>query len=456
MKNVVSVDSGNVHVADETVSHPFPKYSTPAMALMKFRFTDAPVTCMTCIMKEGIPSMPAAAKKTTPAKKTAAKKTANAAPAETTDVDGTISDIHATIDQIKAIDPKSEGAHGAATALKTEAEDKIRTLPTAKRNTLRAAVTAAFKAVTEPKTEEPRKAIEPTSVQKRAEVYADDPRSYKGVPKLISEGVEAFTEGLDLGLKLSNVGERLASIILKMRLAIPNPDAGKLPDLTAERKTTKNGAGEIYNAVREKISDDDVDRVAAHNSMVRASQNKASDVLVSWLEGFDAEDDRAAQVERAKETFPGVDKFLKDDAPVSDAIRALYKSHDVELPRYGRTELARIDRRVKALDAAAKELEALKDDDPKAEELKGKISDLKAEIPAEFLEPTKEKTDAEKAAEALDAVKAAVEKAGKRAKNVKTAAQKKKVKAEAYAIIRAFAKELDLDLSALIQTDDAE
>ncbi|QAX94723.1 immunity repressor [Streptomyces phage Lilbooboo] len=451
--NVVSVDSGNVHIADETVSHPFPKYSTPKMALMKFRFTDAPVTCMTCVTKEGVSTMPPAAKKTTAAaKKTAAKKT-ETAPSDATnaaDTDELISAVHATIDQIKAVAP-GPGAHGEAGELKREAEEKIRQLPTAKRNTLRAALNEAFKAVTEP-TAEPGKDVEPAKPARVIE--AEDPRSYKGVPKLITDGVKAFNEGLDLGIKLGNVGERLARIILDMRLAIPNPDAGNLPDLTAERKTTKNGAGAIYDEVRKSIAEDDVERLNAHGSMVRASQNKASDVLVDWLHSFDTTE-RAQSVQVATDLFPGVDKFLKDDdTKVSEAIRALYASHEITLPRYGRTELARIDRRVKALGAATKELEALDGDDAKAEELKGKISDLKAEIPEEFLEPTAEKTDAQKAAEALDAVKAAVEKAGKRAKAVKTAAQKRKVKAEAYEIIRAFVKELDLDLSALIPADE--
>ncbi|WP_433858225.1 hypothetical protein [Streptomyces kronopolitis] len=576
--NVVSVDSGTVHIADPTCAHPFPKYSTPAMRLMKFRFTDAPATCRSCIMLDKLNGSNKETQPTHvsrldngaatpvesatqdndsgkgadmsgtnvvsvrggkvhfrakylgdhvfPACRTGAMtnsgtkyRTTEAAvdcktcstydaevfatyepeveadpkeddmaakKPETTendatnapDVDELISAIHATIDQLKAVTP-GLGAHGEATALKQEADEKIRQLPTAKRNTLRTQVTKAFKAVTAKPEPEPAPAadpITPTAVQTRAEVAAEDPRSFEGVDKLITDGVKAFSEGLDLGLKLSNVGERLAGIILRMRLSIPNPDAANLPDLTSVRKTTKNGAGEIYDTVRKKIADDDVDRIAAHTSMVRASQNKASDVLVEWLDAFDTSE-FSTVTESLNKHFPGAIKLMEENAQaieaakaeekeapaelsVSDAIRALYAAHEIELPRYGRTELARIDRRVKKLGEKSKELEALREtdnaDEQKVMALEDEIVDLKQEIPESFLEPVKEKTDAERATEALEAVKAAMEKAGKRAKKVKTAAQKTKVKTEAYALIRSFADDLGLDLSALLPSDDEE
>ncbi|MFD3904128.1 hypothetical protein HXS80_15910 [Streptomyces sp. CB04723] len=502
-QNVVSVRGGKVHHRQPYLGdHVFPACRTGAMTNSgtKYRTTEAPVDCKTCsaydaqafanyypsieddpnVTKEA--DMPAAAKKTT-AKKPPAKKTATPSPAAAAnapDVDALISDIHAVIDQLKAVTP-GLGAHDEAATLKQEADEKIRQLPTAKRNTLRKAVVEAFEAATKTPESAPDAApapaaepITPTSVQTRAEAAADDPRQYEGVDALIKDGVEAFTEGLDLGLKLSNVGDRLAGIILRMRLSIPNPDSDNLPDLMSIRKTTKNAAGEIYDAVRKTIADDDVNRLSAHNSLVRATQNKASDVLVEWLSGFDTT--QFAKVSPLlQKYFPGTDEILKENAEaieaaasegkeapaelsVSDAIRELYARRGIILPRYGRTELARIDRRVKKLEAARKELDALESapdaDENKVHELQDTIVDLKQEIPEVFLEKTQEKTDAERTADALADVRAAMTKVAKRAKKVTTAKQKQKVKTEAYAMIRDFADELGLDLSALVPADD--
>ncbi|XUZ27365.1 hypothetical protein ACQVDT_21520 [Streptomyces sp. RMIT01] len=474
MQNVVSVNGGKVHYRQPYLGdHVFPACRTGAMTNSgtKYRTVEAPVDCKTCSMYDAqafatyYPSLEDDPKE---ADMPAAASTPNP------DTDELISEVHKAIDELKEIDPASEGAHGAAVTLKQEADEKIRQLPTAKRNTLRTQVKTAFEVAT--KKPEPAEPITPTAVQTRAEVTAEDPRSFDGVDKLIKDGVKAFSEGLDLGLKLSNVGERLARVILDMRLSIPNPDADNLPDLMSARKTTKNGAGEIYDTVRKKISDDDVERIAAHSSLVRASQNKASDVLVDWLNAFDTtplEEARATMDAR----FPGATAKLDENAKLreelgeddpkrpaelspSDAIRALYADHEIILPRYGRTELARIDRRVKKLEATTKELETLSESGSapaeKVEELEGAIKELRDEIPEQFLEPTKEKTDAEKTAEALAAVKAAMERAGKRAKKVKTAAQKRKVKSEAYALIRSFVDEMGLDLSALMPSDDED
>ncbi|MEG8276386.1 hypothetical protein [Streptomyces sp. AHA2] len=402
-------------------------------------------------------NMPAAAKKTA-AKKAEAPATDTA---ETNDVDGTISDVHATIDQIKAIEPGSEGAFTQASKLKSEAEDKIRQLPTAKRNTLRADLNAAFKVVADQKpADAPSTEV---AVRGSAEV-ADDFYQYDGVKKLVTDGVKYLTEGLDLGLKLGNVGQKLAHTILDVRTRIPNPDANDLPDLMADRKTTKNAAAEIYEQAKKGIADDDVERLAAHASLVRASQNKMSDVLVEWLESFDGPE-RLTSIDVARGLFPGVAERAEADPElkISDAIRELYASHGITLPRYGRTELARYDRRVKALEAAEKKKEALVEStEPGAEaelqEVNAKIEELKGEIPADYLSeklaPKPEKTDAEKTKEALDALKAQVEKAGKRFAKVKGANEKRKAKAEVYAIIRAAADAFELDLSALVTSDE--
>ncbi|MEU6684424.1 hypothetical protein [Streptomyces sp. NPDC046832] len=391
---------------------------------------------------------------------TAKKSTAKPAD-EKPDADELTSRVHEYVDAIKVAETAD-----AVDANAGQAEDMITKLPTSKRNALRKTVSEAKKArlaelepADAPSAEV---ALRDRGNGRLAPEVAEDFYQYDGVKKLVNDGVKYFTEGLNLGLKLGNVGQKLAHTILDVRTRIPNPDANNLPDLMADRKTTKNAAAEIYEKAKRDIADDDVERLAAHASMVRASQNKMSDVLVEWLESFDGPD-REQSLNIMRELFPGAEEFLTDDAKPSDAIRALYASHEIELPRYGRTEIARYDRRVKAIEAATKELETLKESDddvnPKAvEELEEKVKELTAEVPADYLAeklaPKPEKTDAEKTKEALDALKAQVEKAGKRFAKVKAANEKRKAKAEAYAIIRAAADAFDLDLSALVTSDE--
>jgi hypothetical protein len=413
----------------------------------------------------------------------AAKKTAEK-PEPTQDVDALISKVHEHVDAIKVADTAD-----AAEANAGQAEDIIAKLPTNKRTALRKTVADAKKARLAELKPEPAAAPSTEvavpagnkphsrSGANPAPDVADDFYQYDGVKKLVTDGVKLFNEGLDLGLKLGNVGEKLAHTILDVRTRIPNPDADNLPDLMADRKTTKNAASEIYDTVKKSIADDDVDRLTAHASMVRASQNKMSDVVVEWLESFDGPDrDESRRI--MGELFPGAVAIL-DDAEAakeggnevdperlkpSNAIRALYAQHEITLPRYGRTELARYDRRVKSIESATKELEAAKEsaDTPKekVEELEGKIKDLTAEVPADYLAeklaPVTEKTDAEKTKEALEAVKAQLEKAGRRFAKVKAANEKRRAKAALYDIIRAAAADFDLDLSALVTSDDDE
>ncbi|QAX94018.1 hypothetical protein SEA_EURATIS_23 [Streptomyces phage Euratis] len=442
--NVVSVDSGTVHFADERYAHPFPQFSTQTMAMKKFRFTNAPVTCQTCILKanEGTDTMPPAAKKTA-AKKTAAKKTTSA---ETTDVDGTISDVHATVDQIKAIDPTEEGAHGKATELKKEAEEKIRTLPQGKRTALRKAVSDAYAtATTKP---------EPAEESSKEVALSDDPMEWDGVPALIAHGVKEMRKGVDAGLQLTSAGEQVANVLLTIRQTMVDPETG-LPDLVWRMKATRNAAGKVYDDVLKDIAEDDVDRRASHASLIKATQNKASDVLVAWLRGYDR--DRAEDMALLREIFPAAADAVEADSELSpeQAIRNLYADKGIELPVRGRTEQMRITRRVEKVQKLTKELEAAEDagNTARVEELKGAISDTKAELPEDALatldETTKEKTDAERTTEAVAKLRKDLEAAGKRFAKVKGAAQKRKVKTELYALIREAAKTFDLDLSAL-------
>lgn len=376
-----------------------------------------------------------------------------------------VSTVHAKVDAIKTAEDVE-----TVDAFASDAEAIIATLPTAKRTALRTTVSDAKKARTAELNPEP--AAEPgTDVATRspntrdAEV-AEDFNKYEGVKKLVADGVKLFGEGIDLGLKLTNAGEKLAHVMLDMRTRIPNPDADDLPDLMADRKTTKNAAGDVYAKAKAKIADDDVERQAAYDSLYRATQNKASDVLVDWLRSFDGPD-RLASIDVARGLFPTVAEQAEADPElkISEAIRALYAEHEITLPRYGRTELARYDRRVKAITAAAKEREALvESEEPGAEaklqELDAKVEELKGEVPADVLEkkmaPKVEKTDVEKTTDALKAVKTQLATAGKRFSKVKAAKDKRKAKAEMYAIIREAADAFELDLSALVPAEDDE
>ncbi|AFU62217.1 repressor [Streptomyces phage TG1] len=373
------------------------------------------------------------------------------------DVDALMSDVHATLDQIKAIDPKSEGAVSAAVALSTEAEGKIRQLPVAKRSSLRTQVSAAVAAV--------RNAakIEDAPGSTVAKVEAAPVEAYsEAVKSLIDHAAQRMREGVQAGMALTNAGEEVARVLLTIRQNMVDPET-KLPDLTFKRKATRDAASEVYAKALEGVADDDVEYRNAHASLRKAAQNKSADVLVEWLRGYDRTRDEDMTL--LGEMFPDAVKALEADADLTaeEAIRGLYAAHSIELPKYGRTELARIDRRVKALEAKSKELDALKDADDapadKVEELEGAIKELKAEIPAEVLEERDgkvEPTDADRAKEALTKLVKGVELAGKRAAKVTGKAAKNKLKAQAYDAVRALVAQFDLDLSALVEDTEED
>ncbi|WP_327253179.1 hypothetical protein [Streptomyces sp. NBC_01244] len=482
----VTSDGGKVHIADPTQSdeHPRPLYRTEAMNDVTFYFTDAPVDCNTCILLSNINRNNATDGETMPPKKKTEAAPA-AEPAQDTpvtsdapaDVDALISDIHATVDQLKAIDPASEGATGAATALKSEAEAKIRQLPTAKRNTLRKAVTDAFKVATT----KPEPAAAPAAAAPSTEVatVSDDPKDWANLPTLIATGIEKMKEGVDAGLQLTNAGEVVAKVLLTIRQNIIDPET-KLPDLVWRLKVGRNAAGQVYADALKDVAEDDIERRESHSKLMKATQNKAADVLVDWLRSYNRDDKES--MELLAEMYPDAVKLLhEDDAKragmVADetidsadipepmtaeaAIRALYAKHDIKLPLRGRTEQMRLTRRVESIQKATKELEEAKEanNTAKTAELEGRIADLKSDLPDDMLAlvgaPEKEKTDAEKTNEALERAWTALETAGKRAKKVKNAAQKNKIKREMYAKIRELAETFDLDLSALVPAEES-
>ncbi|MEU9231206.1 hypothetical protein [Streptomyces subrutilus] len=464
----VTSEGGRVHIADPTHSNesPRPLYRTEAMDGVTFYFTDAPVDCKTCLLLDNINRNNA----TTDGEIMPPKKKTEAATDAKADVDILISDIHATVDQIKAIDPASEGAAVKANELKSEGEAKIRQLPTARRNTLRKALNDAHKAATTKPEPEPTPAAAAPSTE--VVKVSDNPEDFENVPALIALGVEKMKEGVDAGLQLTSAGEVVAKVLLTIRQNIIDPET-KLPDLPFRLKVTRNSAGDVYSKSLDGVPDDDVERRAAHAALQKATQNKSSDVLVDWLRSYDAdnEDSMAMLRELYPDAADAVEANRAERAEKGDdaaevltpeqAIRNLYAAHDIELPLRGRTEQMRINRRVEKVQKAVHELATAKEDNnaEKVEKLQGEINDLKADLPADALEklgePEKEKTDAEKANEALERAWKALETAGKRAKKVTNAAQKRKIKAQMYEKIREMAADFDLDLSALVPAEES-
>jgi hypothetical protein len=375
------------------------------------------------------------------------KKKTEAAPAQAAnaDVDALISDVHATIDQIKEIKPGDEGAATLAAELKAEAESNILQLPTNKRTALRKAKDEAFKAATAKP--EPAPAAEVATI-------SDDPMKWAHVPELIAVGVEKMREGTEAGMKLTSAGEVVANVLLTIRQNMVDPETG-LPDIPWRMKATRNAASKVYDDALKGVSEDDVERRAAHASLIKATQNKASDVLVDWLRGYTRDD-----LELLREIFPDAAAAVEADEKLSPeaAIRKLYADHGVELPLRGRTEQMRLNRRVEKIQQHAKELEAAEDagNAARVEELKATISDLRADLPADVLPAldVKEKTDAERTTEAVAKLRKDLESAGKRFAKVKNTAQKRKVKSDLYSLIREAAEAFELDLSALVPAEE--
>lgn len=314
---------------------------------------------------------------------------------KTTDVDAMISEVHATIDEIKEIDPSEEGAVTHANELSSEAEEKIAKLPVAKRNTLRADVKAAREAVTKPTTE-----VEKATVREAENFY-----DVEGVPELVRLGVEKAREGVDLGIKMGSVSESVAHVILDIATRIINPDTG-LPDIKKDRKTTKNAAAEIYAQARKDVADNDAQRIEAHNSLVKSVQNRNSDVLVDWLRAFDNNDDNTVLAE----LFPVAAALVENgDMKPSEAIRKVYADKGVTLPERGRKEIERVRAQVKRLDKARKELEVAQEEAEegdeeaaeKAQKLAERVQSLEESLPEDAVTPTQEKTAQEKSFDKL-------------------------------------------------------
>jgi hypothetical protein len=354
----------------------------------------------------------------------ATKKTAAAKPGDV-DIDALTSEVHATVDQIKAVDPTEEGAATKANDLSHVAEEKIRQLPAGKRPVLRKTVKAALAVVTTRATADAKPAKkatakktaakpEPTkdvavAAKPRAEVV-EDFNTIEGVPALIKAAAAKAREGVEFGLKMGSTSEAVARTIFEIRTKIKNPDTG-LKDLQSDRKTTKNAAGEVYRVARADVADDDVNTLAAHEALVKSVQNRMNDILVEWVAKFDEKDVSAVGM-----FYPDAEKAVREnraaiakaeeegtEAPAeltpSQAIRALYDAAGTPLPEKGRTQIAREAAQAKSLVGKRKELENLTeitedesaDEKAKAEakakadKLKEAVKELEEKLPSDVL-----------------------------------------------------------------------
>jgi hypothetical protein len=159
-----------------------------------------------------------------------------------------------------------------------------------------------------------------------------DYREIAGVAELVAAGAEKIREGVAIGLKMADVAKAVGEIQLSQRLRIIDPKTG-LPDLNADTDPAKKASKATYEAAREGIAADEVEKIAAHNSLVKGVQNRRSDVLVSFLRALDNTD-----ADNVAEMFPALE--IKEGESVTEAVYALYAEKGVELPRKGRTELA--------------------------------------------------------------------------------------------------------------------
>jgi murein DD-endopeptidase MepM/ murein hydrolase activator NlpD len=341
------------------------------------------------------------------------------------DNDELISDVHAKVDEIKALDPKAEGAADQAKTLYDDAEKIVRKLPTEKRNSLRSDMREARDAVVngaQPADAAPAPAPSTAIVRQ-----AEDPMEIEGIPDLVKQSIKAFKDGVKYGLKLSEVGETVARTMLEMRLKMTHGASG-LPDLMSIEKKTKNSAGLVYDGAREGMDPTDQKLKDAHDALQKATQNKMADILVGWLRDFGSSPNPEEAMETARLYFPDAVTMVEEareakesgadvadaDLDLTEAIYAVYKDAGIELPRYGRTEIQRFNYRVKQLDTARAELDAARDaldedgvSDADKEKLTAKVAELEEkakgiteEIPAEWTEKaTPEKTPKQRATE---------------------------------------------------------
>jgi hypothetical protein len=187
----------------------------------------------------------------------------------------------------------------------------------------------------------------------------------EGVDALVDQGVSQARKAVDQGLKTADMARTIADTLLEARLKMPNKHG--LPDIVADTKFTKNIAHDMFVKAREGVTEEDVDRWATHQSLAKAVRNRMSDVLVARLRSLDEKPENfpLTAVAKAQKKFPGMSP--------TEAVYALYAEAGIDLPRKGRTELAREDARRKA-----KELEAARSGTAPSDD----VTDVAAELEA--------------------------------------------------------------------------
>ncbi|MGW3724846.1 hypothetical protein [Streptomyces sp. NPDC000851] len=154
----------------------------------------------------------------------------------------------------------------------------------------------------------------------------------EGVDTLVNEGISKVRRAVDQGLETADMARQVAETLLQARLKMRNKH--NLPDIVAQSKYTKNIAHDTFVKAREGVTEEDVHRWATHKSLAKAVRNRMSDVVVAHLRSLDEDPETcAALYPQAKARFP--------DLSPTESVYALYASVGVDLPRKGRTEVAR-------------------------------------------------------------------------------------------------------------------
>ena len=317
--NVVSYNGGKVHSSmpgQEERPYPLCRGGGMNQNLTKFRATDAPLTCVTCL---------------TYAERRAARLAASDTPtdqgetmaAEKNDINtpegaAALEQIEANIERAASL-AEAENAEALA-ELENETEalivslsgkDSIKAKKKA-RDDWRAAATAQEK----PKAKAKGKAVAPKEEAPPVKTYDQ----YEGVPELINMGAEKAVEGIKLSQKASETARELSEIILDMWLRIPN--SNKKPDLMGTSDEARKGAAALYTKVAEALG---ASGMAAHHAdrevkrIIRSVQSQRSNARAAFLRSIDENKENRA-------VFQDVLADKPDDVLASRWVAAHYET----------------------------------------------------------------------------------------------------------------------------------